>query len=403
MLNAAFFSGNRQRLYKQLAPNGVVVLTAYNKLQRSHDMDYPFEQEANFWYLTGIDHADWRLIADVDSGKEWLVAPQLNMMQELFDGSLSAQEATQLSGIEGIISKREGARLLRELTAQKEHIFTLKPTSTRWYGFVANPAQKTLMRQLDTAKVQDIRLQIARMRGIKQPVELKAMQEAIDITIAGINELRRVLPDLQYEYEAEAVYAAACRRLGAEGQAWHPIMAAGANATQIHYIKNGSPLKKNGWLLLDVGARKHGYVADISRSIPLGTPTDRQRAVYEAMMRVQRAGINLLKPGQEVRKYLELVDEHMSEELKQLGLIANSKDMRKYFPHAIGHGLGIDAHDPLGRPEVFAENMVLTVEPGIYIPEEQLGLRVEDDILITADGPKNLSGALPSELADLTA
>lgn len=403
MLNAAFFSGNRQRLYKQLAPNGVVVLTAYNKLQRSNDLDYPFEQEANFWYLTGIDHADWRLIADVDAGTEWLVAPHLSSVQELFDGSLSAEAAQAQSGIAAVVSKRDGARLLRQLTAQKERIYTLKPTSTQWYGFAPNPAQRTLLRQLDKAKIQDIRLPLARMRGIKQQVELAAMQEAIDLTIAGINELRRVLPDLQHEYEAEAVYAAACRRLGAEGQAWHPIMAAGANATQIHYVKNDSPLKKDGWLLLDVGARKHGYVADISRSIPLGTPTSRQREVYEAILRVQRFGISLLRPGQQVRKYLELVDEHMVEELKQLGLITEAKDMRKYFPHALGHGLGIDAHDPLGRPEVFAENMVLTVEPGIYIPEEGLGLRIEDDILITADGPKNLSGALPSELADLTA
>lgn len=393
MLATDFFAQNRKRLIKQFKPNSFIVLTAFTELQRTNDFAYPFEQESNFWYLTGINASDWRLIIDTDSGEAWLVAPQLSEVQELFDGGLTRDEAEQTTGIRQIVAKREGAALLRQLMAKKQHIYTLVPQSVRWYGFSPNPAQRNLIRQLDKAKIVDIRQLLAKQRAIKQPAEIEAIQQAINTTIAGIQAMAQELPKLTHEYQAEAAYTTACLRQGAR-QAWEPIFAAGKNACLIHYVANSSPLKTDQWLLFDVGVRQHGYVADIARTIPLGRPSQRQLEVHQAVLRVRDFATNLLRPGQNVREYLEAVDNCMIHELKQLGLLKRANQLRTFFPHAISHGLGIDPHDPLGRPEVFAENMILTVEPGIYSPEEELGIRIEDDILITADGPKNLSAAL---------
>jgi len=154
---------------------------------------------------------------------------------------------------------------------------------------------------------------------------------------------------------------------------------------------------------MDVGARIHGYAADITRTLPLGTATQWQRDIYEAVEHVHDGAMEFLKPGNTPSEYVQHVDQLMMDALKQLGLIKrrSQHEMRRYFPHAIGHGLGIDVHDSLGRHETFQEGMVLTVEPGIYVNEREFGVRLENDILITKDGAKNLSARLPNRLESL--
>jgi Xaa-Pro aminopeptidase len=204
-----------------------------------------------------------------------------------------------------------------------------------------------------------------------------------------------------YEYEIEAAFTHAFRSNGATGHAYDPIVAGGKNACTLHYNDNNMALPKNGLVLMDIGARVGGYAADITRTYAIGTPTQRQKDVHAAVESAHHAIITLLRPGASVIEYHDSVDAIMKEALIGLGLmqsVDDTKAYRTYFPHAVSHGLGIDVHDGLGRPETFQPGMVLTVEPGIYIPSEGIGVRIEDDILITDTGHRNLSAALPTSL-----
>jgi len=390
-----FFVGNRRQLIQTLEPDSAIVLTAHGNLQRSTDGAYRFEQEANFFYLSGIDDADWRLIIDCDSGHATLVAPTLQRIQQLFDPAITAEQAQQISGVDAVVDTKAGAALLQHITSTKRHIYGLEPPRRRLYGFYTNRARYDLWRQLPTAKRRDVRLTLAKQRAIKQPIEIATVQKAIDVTVVALQKLAQTLPQLSYEYEAEALLSYEFRRQGLH-HGYDPIVASGPGACVLHYDHNQARLQKDQLLLIDVGAVVDHYPADMTRTFAIDPPTDRQMQVYEAVQRVHDFALALHTPGQPVRAYLEQVDQAMGEELIQLGLIKKISwdTVRQYFPHAIGHGLGLDVHDALGRPEVFAENMVITVEPGIYIPEEGIGVRLENDILITADGPRNLSSAL---------
>lgn len=403
MFTADFFAGNRQRLYKALPQGSIIMLAANGALQQMPDGAYAFAQEANFWYITGIEHADWQFWADTSTGEEWLVQPALSRVEQLFAGGLSSQDAASTSGIRVVLAQRAATGLGKKMRATGRTIYSIAPPPRRLYGFYTNPAQAALWRTLPKEMRQDIRLPMAKLRGIKQHIEIKALQESIDITVAGLNALRKALPDMRHEYEAEALLSYEFRRRKAR-HGFDPILAAGQNACTIHYEQNNGPLAGD-WLLCDVGARlpDYGYSADIARTFSLGEPNTRSLAVYEAVLRVRDAAVGLLKPGQSTRAYQESVEAHMHHEMMVLGLLPKKSVPRDIYtarmPHAIGHGLGVDLHDPLGRPEFFAENMVLTVELGIYVPEEAIGVRLEDDILITATGATVLSAGLPTKLA----
>lgn len=403
MITADFFAGNRQRLCKELPAGSVVVLTAYTQAQRGHDFAHTFEQEANFWYLTGIDASDWLLILDTDTGEEMLISPDINSTIETFDGSLGAGAAIERSGIKNVRPRKELKRILEKLIAGKKRTYTVVPQRTDRYGFSPNPAHAKLRSRLKGAKeIVDIRPILGTLRAIKQPIEVAAMQAAIDMTIDAFKVVFSEVHQYEHEYEASARATYEFMKRGAN-HAYDPIVATGVNACTLHHLGDATKMKSQDWVLFDIGARVHGYPADITRTIPLGPPTQRQIAIYEAVRRVHDFAVHMLRDGQNVREYLQQTDAKIGEELIKLGLIKKStfKTVHKYMPHAISHGLGVDVHDPLGRPETFKAGMVLTVEPGIYIPEENIGIRLENDIHITADGPKNLSEHLPSELTFL--
>lgn len=402
----SFFTGNRQKLYQSLKPRSVLVVTAGAEMQHTLDQPYPFTQEPNFWYLTGITRADWLLIVDVDTQTEYAVAPFVAEVHQIFDGSLSATAASQLSGIKNVVSKREGAQILKDLLAQKERAYTVFPADVRYYGFHPNPAQKTLVRKLKSAKnVEDIRRLLTRQRACKQPLEIDALQQAIDITLDGIRAIIRQLPELQSENEAEAILAYEFRRAGAR-HGFEPIVAAGKNATTLHYEDNNAPLTAGSWLLLDVGASIHHYTADITRSLPLGRPTDRQLALYEVLRQAQQDIIALIKPDVPIAAYAHDAEQILHKAFASVDLVKKDfarEAIYKIMPHAISHGLGYDPHDPLGmkKDDGFAPGMVLTAEIGIYLPDEQFGIRLEDDILVEGSGSRNMSGALSTELEPL--
>ena len=403
-MDSKFFAGNRTKLVKALEPQSFLVMTAFGRMQRDVDIPFTYQQESNFWYLTGIEAPEWLLLIDVDNGDEWLVAPQLNRFQLNFEGSANLDAIGRTSGVKNIVTKQEGKELLKKLLASKKCAYTLVPKVDKIYGFQFNDAPKKLTSQLKNAEVIDVRPLLAKQRAIKQPVELKALQTAVDVTVDGLLNVIENLRSYQTENQVDADLYRDFRRAGAV-HAFEPIVSSGHKNCVLHSEPSNDPLQ--GWVLLDVGARVNGYCADIARTIPLDTPTDRERQVYEAVERMHNHFLSLLKPGAPVKDTLmKQAYPFVGEEMVKLGLIKkpllNDKNVFKFMPHSITHGLGVDPHDPLGRPEVFEEGMVLTDEVGTYIAAEGLGIRIENDILITKDGARNLAERLPINLAKLT-
>ncbi len=398
-MNIINFKNNRQRLTND--NDQLFVLSAYKSMQRGNDSSFKFEQEANFWYLTGIESPDWWVIIDGKLGKSYLVAPEVDAVHDVFDGSLSWDEAKKVSGVDAVISEKRAVDLLKDLSEEHDTVYTLgKDPGEAYYDFVLNPAQKNMQKRLEKLfkNVEDCRVEIAKLRAIKKPEEIEAIENAIKLTVDSFNSLKQKLPKLKYEYEVEAEFTYSFIKNGAKGHAYDPIVAIGKNACTLHYIDNKSLLNPGSLLLIDIGARLGGYAADITRTYSIGKPTARQIEVHGVVEKAQKDIIQLLKPGLLVKEYYEKVDEIMQSAVRDLGLMKKPSDYRRYFPHAVSHGLGIDVHDSLGSPERFLPGMIITVEPGIYIPEEEIGVRIEDDILITEDGCRNLSGSLPTSL-----
>lgn len=402
-MTSDFFIANRRALTDQLK-GGVIVLSAYAGMQRSNDTAFKFEQEANFWWLTGIEVPDWWVIIDGTRGRSWLVAPSLSDSRVIFDGSLSPEKAIKTSGVDEVISRDDALMMLRTIAKKHSIVHTLgEQPYAEYLDFTLNPASKKLHESLDRIfnSVSDCRKEIATLRAIKQPQEIAAMKQAINLTVDAFELVKKNVTNLRYEYEVEAEFTYFFKKNGAEGHAYDPIVATGGNACTLHYIDNNAKLKKRDLLLLDIGARMSGYAADITRTYAVGEPTKRQIEVHKAVQTAQQKIIRLIRPDVLIEEYQQKVDEIMSEALLSLGLIKNKddeKNYRKYFPHAVSHGLGIDVHDSLGQPKYFRPGMVLTVEPGIYIPEQGIGVRIEDDILVTEKGHTNLSARLSTDL-----
>lgn len=402
-MTSDFFTNNRRQLIASI-DGGVAVVSAYTSMQRRADMSFQFEQESNFWYLTGIESPDWWVIIDGVRGKSWLVSPSISQTHQIFDGSLTADDAIVQSGVDGVLTVDEAEKMLRDLGKKHSVVYTLgDDPHAKHYDFTLNPAPNELanrLRRLFT-DVRDCRHELATLRSIKQPIEIAALRRAIDLTIDGFEQVKRVLPDLTHEFQVEAEFSYHFRRHGAIGHAYDPIVAAAGNACTLHYVANDDKLAKGQLLLLDVGARHGGYAADITRTYAIGKPTKRQQQVYAAVLAAQQAIIELIQPDLLVADYQRQVDGIMKQALLSLGLmqsLADDEAFRRYFPHAISHGLGIDVHDSLGAPRSLQSGMVLTVEPGIYIPEESIGVRIEDDILVTPNGQENLSARLSTDL-----
>lgn len=401
-LDKSFFTGNRERVYDELK-GGILAVPAYKEMQRGHDAASHFEQEGNFWYLTGVDYPDWWLLMDAKRRRSWLVAPTVDPVHAVFNGSLSPDDAKDISGVDEVIDREEADSWLRQAARSHQLIHTVgQPKYADKFGFTLNPAAHEMHEKLERifTTVRDFRMELARLRAIKQLVEIAVMQSAIDLTVKSFEKIRQNLEAYKYEYEVEAEFTYDFRRAGAEGHAYDPIVAAGKNACTLHYIRNNDRIKKGQLLLLDIGARQHGYAADITRTYAVGKPTKRQKAVHDAVREAQQRIVDMIEPGLPFAEYNKKVDDIMKDAMIGLGLISDKQDLayHKYFPHSIGHGLGRDVHDSLGDSKIFQPNMVVTVEPGIYIPEEGIGVRIEDDILVTDKGRKNLSSKLPTEL-----
>lgn len=396
----AFFQGNRRRLLAELPSDALVIITGHGEMQRSHDMAYEFEQEASFWYLTGIGAPDWQAVIDAKTQRTILVAPMVDKVREVFDGSLSIEAAQALSGADEVIGLDQAEALIDSLKNTSRPVYSLFPDKfvKRHTHFALNPLPEKLIRRLKKTfrDVKDCRPHVQKLRTIKQSEEVAAIEEAIGITAQAFAAVADQLPILKHEYEVEAVMSYEMRRAGARGHAYTPIVASGGNACTLHYVQNNDQLKDDRLLLIDVGARgPNNYAADITRTLAVN-PTARQIEVYEAVRAAQQRCIEAIVPGRSFDDYQQETDRIMKSSISALGLDASK--YRDYFPHAIGHGLGLDVHDSLAGYTSLTPGMVLTVEPGIYIEEESIGVRIEDNILVTRDGYRNLSATISRQL-----
>jgi Xaa-Pro aminopeptidase len=398
-MKSEFFQANRRALLEKLNSGALIVMTGYEEMQQVNDAAAPFEQEANFWYVTGVEAPGWWVILDGATGSEWLVSPELSETQKVFDGGADVATVKLRSGIKTVIDRDEALRRLRQLT--KHHSVAYTTEQPKWLHehahFQLNTAQSELKKTLERIfqGVTTCNRQLAELRTIKRPEEIAAIKRAVKVTADALEAMKTALGGAKYEYELQAILDYEIRRSGAR-HAYAPIVAHGLNACTLHYIANDDKLNKRGMVLLDVGARVDGYAADISRTYTLGKPTKRQQALHGAVVSAQAEIVSILKPGLSFAEYEESVETIMKHALDGLGL--DTQRYRDYFPHAVSHGLGVDVHDALAGHDTLQPGMVLTVEPGLYIREEGLGVRIEDDVLITESGHINLSSGISTEL-----
>lgn len=399
-MNSEFFAQNRKRLSELFTGTAPIILTANGLLQRNSDVTYPFRQDSTFWYFTGIEEPDITLV--IDKGKEYLIVPERDASRQAFDGAIDEEVLAKTSGIDQVLSADQGWRQLGVRLKKVKHIATIAPAPDyiEHHGIYTNPARARLMTQIreqnPDVELLDLRDHVTRLRMIKQPVELESIQTAIDITANALTALKKRGWDrFEYEYQLESAITDKFSKKRAR-HAYSPIVASGGNACTLHYVHNSGLVQNNSFVLLDVGAEINNYAADITRTYAVGTVSKRHRSVYEAVLAVQEHAFQLLKPGITVKEFEHKVQQFMGEKLRELGLIKSieSDEVRKYYPHATSHFLGLDVHDVGDYERPLEPGMVMTVEPGIYIPEENIGVRIEDNVVITEAGIENLSAKL---------
>ncbi|MSP66254.1 MAG: aminopeptidase P family protein [Flavobacteriaceae bacterium] len=419
-LKADLFARHRARFTASLKPNSVAFFNSSDIYPTSADGSFPFKQATDILWLSGVDQEESILLLFPDAPKpeqrQMLFLLETNDLIARWEGAkLSKDEARSLSGIQSIHWLSDFDRILREVMAHAQHAYLLShehirrsnPVETREDRFGAD-----LRRRFPNQEYERSAPALMALRAVKDPEEVAIMQTAADITAAGYDRVLRFLKPGVWEYELEAEFLHEFVRLRSHGFAYTPIIGSGANACVLHYITNDAQVHEGDVVLFDVGAVYGNYACDVTRCFPAnGRFSPRQRQVYEAVLRVEKAAINLLKPGVRLPDYHVQVGELMTEELIGLGLITREEvahqdpswpAYKKYFMHGTSHYLGLDVHDyGLWDGSEIKEGMVFTVEPGIYIPEEGLGIRIEDDIVVTKGEPINLTKAIPKEVDDI--
>ena len=408
LFTSDFFAGNRARLRQLFTGTAPIVVTAHGLLQRSGDTGFTFRQDSSFWYLTGIEEPDIVLVMDKD--KEYLIVRDRDPVREFFDGKVMGEVLAQRSGVETVYDYKAGWKQLAGRLKRSKHVATLAPSAAyaEWFDVYTNPARAELLKTIksynEAIELLDLREHLIRMRVIKQPAELAAIQKAVDVTIDGIKYVTAASRWAKYanEYEIEADLLHQYHRAGFRRQAFDMIVASGARACQLHYLANNGALKPGEFLVADLGVEVENYAADLARTLPVGGqgPSRRQQAVFDAVCEIQDYALSLIKPGVVNHDYEKQVEAYMGEKLRELGLIKtiDREHVRRYFPHMTSHFMGLEAHDVGDYKQPMQPGMVLTCEPGIYIAEEGIGVRIEDDLVVTEDGYRLMSRALPRQL-----
>ena len=402
-MKADFFKNNRKRLFEKIKDNSIVILFAGNAPKKTADEAYPFTPNRNFYYSTGISEENHILVMSKVGGSEksTLFIKDIDPDLERWIGkSIRKDEATEITGIEDVKFKSQFDSEIHRLLCLKEEVnlyLDLERDNISSTSSIANEFAKNIISKYPQVMIKNIFSIFGELRLVKSEEEVDNIKKAISITIEGIEALMKNSKAGIKEYQLESYFDFVCKNNGVKDFAFKTIAAAGKNAATLHYVANDSELKDGDLIQFDLGAQYNFYNADISRAFPVnGKFTERQKAVYNAVLKVNEEIINDIKPGKTFRDINKKATDLIAEECIKLGLIKEKSEVSKYYFHSIGHSLGLDTHD-LETPHrdiTFKEGVVYTVEPGIYIEEENMGIRIEDDILVTKDGVVNLTSGM---------
>ena len=421
-LNKQLFIDNRERFKSMMEPNSLAIFHSNDIYPTSADGTMPFKQATDILWLSGVDQEDSVLVIFPDAkrneDKELLFLTETNDLIAVWEGEkLTKKEAFEVSGIETVYWLSEFDTIMKSLMSQTENVYLLTQEHLRRN----TPVQTREMRL--NAELKNIYPNhnykrsapfLNKLRSVKTALEIEVMKIAAEITAAGFNRVLKFLKSDCWEHEIEAEFIHEFVKRRSRGFAYSPIIGSGSNACVLHYLENNKQCISGDLVLIDVGAEYANYACDVTRCFPVnGKFTDRQREVYESVLRVEKASIELLKPGALLSEYHMQVGDLMTKELINLNLLSQEEvdnqnpswpAYKKYFMHGTSHYLGLDVHDyGLWDGSPMEAGMVFTCEPGIYIPEEGIGIRIEDDILITSNGYINLTKEIPKELSEIEA
>lgn len=416
---SSLFTENRKRLQEKLEPNSMAIFFANDEMPRSGDQAFPFRQNPDLFYLSGLDQEKIILVIYPDcpnpAYREALFIRKTNEHIAVWEGHKYTQaEAAAASGIQQVFWEEEFAAVLPSLMSYCDKVYV---------NINENDRASTAVPYKDIRFAHQIRAEypahelkrlgpiMQLLRSVKQPAEIELTRKACAITRdAFVRVLRFMKPGvMEYEVEAEIIHEFI--RQGGTGHAYTPIIAGGKNACVLHYTDNNQAIKDGDLVLMDFGAEYANYAADLTRTIPAnGRFSARQKAVYNACRKVQKEAIQMLRPGITLADYNKEVGKVMESELIGLGLldkqaVANQNPetplYKQYFMHGTAHFLGIDVHDVGPRYAPMQVGNLFTCEPGIYIPKEGIGIRIENNILITEDGILDLMADIPVEADEI--
>lgn len=401
-IGPSFFTNNRRRLREVCKEDIPIVVPAHGLVQKSRDEAFPFHQENNFWYLCGVNEPNFILV--IDENEEYLIAPQTNDYLTTFSGAVDRDKIKTISGIDKVFDNKEGWSLLakRLETAKGVSMPEVLPAYIDQLGMYTNPAGQLLVEKLKSYKpglnLADIRPYLASLRSIKSSEEIELIQRSTDASIKLHFDIAGRLSEFKLESDLIRFIKKSAAEAGLH-TAYEPIVAGGENACILHYENGQDGINPGMPLLVDAALSYGRYRSDITRTY-CTKPSNRFKALHSAVILVQEFAINLLKPGIILEEYEKAIRQFMCEKLRESGLIdkIDEKLVSKYYPHRTSHFLGLDAHDPGDPNAPLKPGMVLTVEPGIYLKDESIGIRVEDVVLITEQGNRVLSAKLPKDV-----
>jgi Xaa-Pro aminopeptidase len=420
-IDPQLFIENRRNLAVQLTPNSIAVFNSSDVMPKSADGVHPFSQQTDLFYLSGIDQEESALVifpdAREEKHREVLFLRETSEQTALWEGRKYTKEAAAaVSGVKTVYWNAEFDAVFRALVFQAERIYLNSNEHLRAEAVVETRDArfgKWCREAFPLHGYKRVAPIMHRLRAVKSPIEIDLIKQAAALTGRAFRRLLGFIrPGVwEYEIEAEIWHEFLCGR--SRGPAFQTIAASGADACTLHYVKNDKQCRDGDLVLIDFGAEYANYAGDLTRTVPVnGRFTPRQRAVYDAVLRVQTAAIQLLRPGNTLEAFNAEVGKLTEAELIGLGLLdtenvkAQPKDQplyKKYFPHGASHHLGLDVHDYGDKFRPFEAGMVFTCEPGIYIREEGIGVRIENDILVTVDGPVDLTADIPREAEEIEA
>lgn len=407
-MNQTFHIENRRKLTAHLAENEAMLFFSGESQRKSADENFPFFANRNFLYLTGIQQEGSALLLRRKGGQVWerMFVKLPDPEQEVWTGRRFTQaEIHDLGGLDEVED-------IRSLDGKVEELLSFQRVTVLWLCFDAHASERAFDLERDFAKriqarhphvaIRNSYPLLAALRKIKTPAEIDAIRQAMRITEAGIRRMMRAVKPGMMEYTLEAEFAHELAGHGQRRTAFPSIIAGGERIFYLHYANPTSALADGDLALSDVGAAYDEYCTDISRVFPVnGRFNERQAQLYQAAYEANRAVMAQVRPGLPFPQLNRTCREVSFERLKALGLLEDFADIRKYVWHGAVHHVGLDTHDVGDYEEPIAENMVFTVDAGIYVREWGIGLRIEDNILVTADGCENLSAAIPATIEEI--